>query len=98
MADLSAEQIRQLAEHLFLPPQLSAAAEDSVSLDNALLRLTCQALGEFTSLLTGEQRKTLQHVTSALFQVLHLRDSKGALDEAKLLDALTSFNEAGQGE
>lgn len=98
MANLSAEQIGYLVNHLFLPPQLPAATNDSFERDSVLLGFVVQALKDFSPWIPQDQRETMQHVASGLSQFDQMRDEEGVIDEKNLLDNLKNLKNAAQGK
>lgn len=98
MADLSADHIGYLVNHLFLPPRLPAVSDDSFEHDDVLLELVIHALEDFSSGLSQDERDTMQHVISALSHIAQMRDNEGGIDERRLLDNLKNLHKAPQGK
>lgn len=96
MTRFSKEQLEFFRQHLFLPPGPIFPQENdqAVDFDEALLNLVTEALGNFSDLVSDEQRSTVQHVTVAISQIIETRNTgDGFVNEEKLLIALKRMSE-----
>lgn len=97
MADLTAEEIGYLVNHLFLPPQLPQQDDSSSTCEDALLRLIQHALGNFIRDLRPEQDKASRLVIASISQLALLQDSNGLLDGLKLAQAFQNLSKVHAG-
>ncbi|KAF3059206.1 hypothetical protein GL218_04803 [Daldinia childiae] len=69
LAELSAEEIRYIINHVFLPPQLPHENDYEVKNDEALLKMVVQTLYEFREYVQGDETNA---VDSAITTMEHL--------------------------
>lgn len=95
MADFPAEDLAFFRHHLFLPPCLPQADDQSFHLDDALLLLVYGVLDNFGGLVPEEQRPVVYHIADTIEQMIQTRtDSDGVVHEVKLLKAFQEMSKA----
>lgn len=97
MAPFSQTHLDFLINHLFLLPKLPQADDRDDDLDKALLCLVTESLAQFVTHLPSHQQSATRTVLAAVEQMTTLRDIKGSVDEAKLLEALETLENAPSG-
>jgi hypothetical protein len=93
---LSVEETVYLIHHLFLPPKLPQQDDNQPELDDALLRVVIDALGEFRQIAAdtaddksvGVDVDSVARVEKAISTLREIRGPGGEVSERKLLAAL----------
>lgn len=97
MAPFSQANLDFFINHLFLPPKLPQTDDQDVGLDEALLRLVTESLGKFVTHLPLHQQPAAKFALAAIKQITALKDTKGMVDQAKLLKVLGTLDNAASG-